>query len=84
MKKICEHTNVLTGNSVSIDYLANMLINHLELDVNKNYQTLSVGDPEKSSGTTKKMIKLLKVDLKKMVPLNNGLSKTVDFIRSIK
>tara|TARA_B100000795_G_C22805111_1_gene444328 strand:+ start:3208 stop:4149 length:942 start_codon:yes stop_codon:yes gene_type:complete len=80
-KQMCEHSNVLTGNSVSIDYLAKMLINHIEQDVDINYQALSISDPEKSSGSIKKMTELFGVDLKKMIPLNSGLSKTVDFIR---
>jgi UDP-glucose 4-epimerase len=80
-KQMCEHSNVLTGNSVSIDYLAKMLINQIEQDVDINYQALSISDPEKSSGSIKKMTELFGVDLKKMIPLNSGLSKTVDFIR---
>jgi UDP-glucose 4-epimerase len=80
-KQLCEHSNVLTGKSVSIDYLAKMLINQIEQDVDINYQALSIGDPEISSGSIKKMKELFGVDLKKMTSLNSGLSKTVDFIR---
>lgn len=80
-KQLCEHSNVLTGKSVSIDYLAKMLINQIEQDVDINYQALSIGDPENSSGSIKKMKELFGVDLKKMTSLNSGLSKTVDFIR---
>ena len=82
-RQICEHVNVLTGNSVSIKYLASMLIENIVSDIDINYQALSVGDPERSNGTTKKMMKLLDVDLKKMVSLKYGLSQTVDFIREI-
>ena len=36
----CEQTNVLTGHSISIDYLATMLINKIGGDIDKNYQAL--------------------------------------------
>jgi UDP-glucose 4-epimerase len=80
--QICEYTNVLTGTTVSIDYLATLLMDEIGIDVDKNYQVLLAGDPEKSNGTTEKMIELLKVDPQEMVPLDQGLSETVDFIRN--
>ena len=77
----CEQTNVLTGHSISIDYLATMLINKIGGDIDKNYQALPVGDPVLSIGTTEKMISLLNVSLIDMIPIEIGLSETVDFIR---
>jgi UDP-glucose 4-epimerase len=77
----CEQTNVLTGHSISIDYLATMLINKIGGDIDKNYQALPVGDPVLSIGTTQKMISLLNVSLIDMIPIEIGISETVDFIR---
>ena len=77
----CEQTNVLTGHSISIDYLATMLINKIGGDIDKNYQALPVGDPVLSIGTTEKMVSLLNVELIDMIPIESGISKTVDFIR---
>ena len=78
---LCEQINVLTGQSVTIDELANMLIKKIGADVDKKYQELPLGDPEQSNGTTKKMVGLLKADLSDMVPLDSGLSETINFIR---
>lgn len=80
-RQLCEQSNVLTGKSVSIDYLANILIKDIGLDIDINYQALSIGDPKKSSGSIKKMTELFGVDLKNMTSLNTGLSETVEFIR---
>ena len=81
-KQLCEHTNVLTGKSVSIDNLADILIKQIDTGVSKKYKTLPIGDPKKSSGTSKKMINLFNINLSKMVSLELGLSKTVDFIQN--
>ena len=78
---LCEQINVLTGQSVTIDELANMLIKKIGVDVNKKYQELPLGDPEQSNGTTKKMVSLLKADLSDMVHIDSGLSETVNFMR---
>jgi len=78
---LCEQINVLTGQSVTIEELANMLIKKIGVDVIKEYQNLPLGDPERSKGTTKKMVGLLKADLSNMVPIDSGLSKTVNFMR---
>jgi len=78
---LCEQINVLTGQSVTIDELANILIKKIGVDVNKKYQELPLGDPGQSNGTTKKMVNLLKADLSDMVPIDSGLSETINFIR---
>ena len=78
---LCEQINVLTGQSVTVDELANMLIKKIGVDVNKKYQELPVGDPEQSNGTTKKMVSQLKADLSDMVPIDSGLSETINFMR---
>mgnify|MGYP003682605265 CR=1 FL=1 len=81
-KPVCEQINVLTGNTVTIDELASQLMKETSKSVEKNYNPLPVGDPEKSNGTTEKMVELLNVDLKQMVTLEEGLIETVEFIKN--
>ena len=71
----------MTGKTVSIDELAHLLMNEMNVNARKNYQPLPVGDPEKSNGTTEKMIELLNVELKQMVSLEDGLARTVKFLK---
>ena len=78
----CEQINVLTGYSVSIDELVIMLSKDMMVDIDKIYQDLPEGDPEKSNGTTDKMVRFLGIDLNGMVRIAEGLSKTIKFIRS--
>ena len=80
-KPVCKQVNVLTGKTVSIDELAHLLMDEMNVNVRKNYQPLPVGDPEKSNGTTEKMIELLNVELKQMVSLEEGLARTVKFLK---
>jgi UDP-glucose 4-epimerase len=80
-KKLCEHTNILTGNSISIDCLANSIINLIGSDVKKKYKSLLIGDPKKSTGSTKKMMDLLDIDINQLTSLEPGLTSTIDFIR---
>ena len=74
---ICETSNVLTGESISIDELAEKMIKTIDAKVEINYQSLPLGDPEQSNGSAKKMSKLFKVDPKKLVKLDNGLISTL-------
>ena len=77
---ICETCNVLTGESVTIDELAEQMMKILDVKVEVNYQSLATGDPEQSNGSTKKMVKLFTVKLNKLTKLNNGLMDTVQYI----
>lgn len=79
---ICEQVNVLTGQSISIDYLADMLINFLGVEVNKIYKELSIGDPRQSIGTTKKIQQVLGIDLGEMIPIKSGLQTTIEFLKN--
>ena len=45
-QKICEVINILTGNSVTIDYLAGQISEVLDVQAEKNYKNLPPGDPE--------------------------------------
>jgi UDP-glucose 4-epimerase len=77
----CEQINVLTGNSISVDLLLDILAEKIGYDVHKIYQDLPNGDPEKSNGSTGKMEKILNVNLTKLVQLDDGLASTIDFIK---
>jgi len=79
---LCEQINILTGKSISVDRVADMLIDAVGVQVEKIYQELPAGDPERSKGTTAKMQRLLGTDLECMVPIDVGLLSTVDFLRS--
>lgn len=78
----CEQINVLTGNSVSVDLLLDILVEKVGCNVQKIYQSLPNGDPEKSNGSTGKMEKTLNVNLTKLVQLDDGLASTIDFIKN--
>ena len=54
-RSVCEMCNVLTGSSVTIDYLANQMIDIVPVEVGQNYKDLATGDPDKSDGTTEKL-----------------------------
>ena len=77
---LCEQVNVLTGRSISIDELANILMEEMAVNSEKEYNVLPEGDPKGSRGTIEKIQSLLKIDLNNMISIKNGLSKTVKFI----
>jgi nucleoside-diphosphate-sugar epimerase len=79
---LCEQVNILTGQSISVDRVADILIDAVGAQVEKIYQALPTGDPERSKGATEKMQRLLGTKLEDMVPINAGLLSTVDFLRS--
>jgi len=79
---LCEQINILTGKSITVDNVANMLIDAVGVKVEKIYQELPAGDPEHSKGTTTKMQRLLGIDLESMVPIDAGLLSTINFLRS--
>ena len=79
---ICEQINILTGRSISVDSIADMLINAVGAKVQKIYRELPAGDPKRSKGTTAKMQQLLDIDLNGMVPIDVGLLSTVDFLKN--
>ena len=79
---VCEKVNVLTGVSKSIDFLADSLMAIIGNNVEKIYRDLPIGDPEVSSGCIDKMINFFNLDSSKLVQLDVGLKKTVDFINN--
>lgn len=75
--KICEVSNVLTGCSITINDLAKKMMKVFNLKVAVNYEELGKGDPEQSSGSCNKMIRLFEVNPDKFIKLNHGLSSTI-------
>ncbi len=78
---ICEQVNILTGGTISIDSLADMLMSQVGYNVDKIYRDLSIGDPERSNGSVEKMINLLDADILSLTQLDTGLKQTIEFIR---
>jgi UDP-glucose 4-epimerase len=78
---ICEQVNVLTGSAISIDDLAILMMKKVDTEVEKIYGLLPNGDPEGSSGTTRKMEKLFKIELNNMTNIDNGISETLIYIK---
>ena len=76
---ICEISNVLTGESITIDELAEKMMKIIDVNVEVNYQSLPVGDLAQSNGSSKKMTKLFTVELDKFTKLDKGLVNTVQF-----
>jgi UDP-glucose 4-epimerase len=79
---VCEQFNVLTGKSISIDKLAKLLMKQINPSCEKEYKSLSKGDPIGSLGTTQKIENLLKINLDNFLTIEKGLARTVNFISS--
>ena len=79
---ICEVSNVLTGESVTIDHLSSQMMDIVGVNVNKTYQDLSMGDPEQSDGTVEKMVKLFSIEIRRFSKLREGLQETIQYIKS--
>lgn len=81
-KKISDFVNVLTGKSVSIDSLANNLMDIIETSSKKIYHELPVGDPLESNGTTVKLPRVLDIRMSDFISLQKGLKLTVNNMRN--
>ena len=81
-KTVCEISNVLSGKSVTIDYLADQLMEVIGTKVNKIYEDLSLEDPKKSDGTVENMSKLLSTDMGQFTKFKKGLEETVQYIKN--
>ena len=77
---ICETSNVLTGKSVTIDELAKKMMKIIDVKVKVSYQSLALGDPEQSYGSSEKMVRLFKVKPNNFTKLDNGLMSIVKHI----
>ena len=75
--------NVLTGASVSINHLFNLLSNSLDYSLKPNYRELIPSDPIQSSGTVKKLNDELSLDPRTLTSLEDGLLKTIQSLSVI-
>ncbi len=80
--KISDSVNVLTGTSVSIDCLADNIIEIVNSSSDKAYRALPVGDPMESNGTITKLPRLLNIASSDFLTLNKGLKMTVNDMKS--
>ena len=81
-KTVNEVSNVLTGESVTIDNLADQMMEIVGMKIKKEYQDLPIGDPEQSSGTIQKMAALFDINISDLSDLKDGLEETIEFIRN--
>jgi UDP-glucose 4-epimerase len=72
-------SNLLTGNSISIDELADKICLLVGVDVKRSYQVLSACDPEKSLGSVELMNKTL--ELGEFINLDSGLNEVLKWIK---
>jgi len=76
-KKMNSTINVLTGKSISIDYLADILIKALSPSSKKKYCEYIAGDPLKSEGSINRLTCDLEMDISRFIQLEEGLKKTI-------
>jgi len=78
-KNICEIVNVCTGRSVTIDWLVGCILKIINKKPDILYRQLPPGDPEGSSGTYDKMVKLFDLSLDDFTKLEDGLKETIEY-----
>ena len=78
---LSETVNILTGKSVTINNLVEILSTNLSIKPDIKYEPLPAGDPEKSDGTSEKMIELLEVNIENFTVIDEGLKKTISYIK---
>ena len=81
-RKTYEVINVLTGKTTSINKLAEIISKKLNYEAKKIYKPLAKGDPLKSDGTTSKMKIFLDIDTNELTKIDEGLEKTINFIKN--
>lgn len=79
--KTVEISNILTGDSISIDQLVDNLAEIINVKPEKNYRELPAGDPEQSLGSTEQMCRLLGVKTENFIKIKDGLVYTINYIR---
>ena len=76
---LCTIFNVGTGKSVTIDELLLTLIKITKTEPDIIKKKLPPGDPERSSGTYKKLERILKIGTNSFTSLDTGLLETVTY-----
>ena len=77
----CDYINTLTGQSITIDDIANSLIKATGSKVNKIYKEMKEGDPKKSNGTSNKLKNILNMTPDSMTSIEKGLIKTIESMK---
>lgn len=77
---VSDTVNVLAGRSVSIEAIADKLIEIIGSNSEKTYRELPLGDPMESNGTEAKLLQLLDVKTSDFISIEAGLVSTVDYI----
>ncbi len=78
---LCDQVNVLTGKSMSINQLLEILSDELSIVPQVIKQNLPEGDPEKSEGSSNKLCSLLDFNLESLVDIKDGLRCTIEYIK---
>ncbi|MDB0049865.1 NAD-dependent epimerase/dehydratase family protein [Pseudomonadales bacterium] len=76
----CDYVNVLTERSVSVDWLADTLIELTGSSSTKIYNERSIGDPLESNGSGSKLSRILEFDSTSFIKLEQGLVLTLSDI----
>jgi len=78
-KSMFEVVNVGIGRFVTIDNLLDTIVRLIGRRPEVEYKPLPAGDPESSSGTYDKMVKLLDLSLDDFTKLEDGLKETIEY-----
>jgi UDP-glucose 4-epimerase len=79
--KLAEISNILTGESISINQLVDYLAEIINVNPERNYRELPAGDPIKSLGSTEQMCRILGVQTESFIKIKEGLVETINYIR---
>tara|TARA_B100000768_G_scaffold100252_2_gene93325 strand:- start:5574 stop:6515 length:942 start_codon:yes stop_codon:yes gene_type:complete len=80
---IFETVNVLSGKSVTINNLVDIISKNLKIDPKIEYLPMPLGDPEKSDGTYNKMSYLFRKSVEDFTSIDKGLDKTILHIKHL-
>ena len=67
---------------MTIEKLADLIESNFDYKTNRIFKELRDGDIVYSSGSTEKMIRVLGLDPKKFLSINDGLQDTINSIKS--
>jgi len=74
--------NLCTGRSVNVNFLFKLIKKNIGLNSKVIRKKLDKFDPKKSSGSSKKILRFLNIKKYNFINLENGLSSTINYIRS--
>ena len=80
---IHDNINVGTGNSITIKELLTSISKILNVKPEIILKKLPKGDPKKSIGAYQKLNQILKLEISSFEEINNGLIKTINYIKKL-